>query len=62
MGKQVKLLLCRPQGLKLESIWTSAAHRDSCPVQMFFISPVKGERVQPLYMMESNIAPAVQAE
>lgn len=61
MEKQVKLLLYRLQGLKVETIWMSAAHRDGCPIQMFFISPVKGERVQSFHMMESNIAPAVHA-
>lgn len=61
MEKQAKLPLYRLQGLKLETIWTSAARRDCCAIQMFFISPVKGARVQSVHMMKSNIAPAVHA-
>lgn len=45
----------------MENVSTSTTHRDCCPIQMFFISPVKGERVQSFYIMKSNIALAVHA-
>lgn len=61
MEKQVKLLLYRLQGLKMETTSTATTHRDCRPIQMFFISPVKGERVQSFYIMKSNIASAVHA-
>lgn len=61
MEKHATSLLYRLQESERESISTSTPQHGRCAIQMVFISPVKGEHMQPFYMVKSNIEPTVHA-
>lgn len=60
-GKTRYVALYRLQEFERESISTSTPQHGRCAIQMVFISPVKGEHMQPFYMVKSNIEPTVHA-
>lgn len=60
-GKISFALLYLLQELKIESILTSIPQYGRYAIQMVYISPFKGEHMQPFYMAKSNIELTVHA-